>query len=210
MISEEDAAAVLSCYDKLTKKNKESFLKSAQKASFKAKQTLPLGVAFFIVKRGTVGAFCVGESGNEAFAYGVPKESACLVSEQLRYVFSQPTEIVWLTEIGLESMRSSTLFSAYLADTMKRQEEDLVAHFTAVMFTDVEKRLAGFLYSVANRSRTHCIMLTQEEIAKFVGTSREVVTRKLKQWEEEGVVSAARGKVFIKNKDLLKKKCALR
>ena len=46
---------------------------------------------------------------------------------------------------------------------------------------------------------------THEQIAKLMGTAREVVTRMLKYFSTEGYVELMRGKVKILNKKALEK-----
>ena len=52
-----------------------------------------------------------------------------------------------------------------------------------------------------NRSKSHSstISTTHEQIAKNLGTAREVVSRMLKYFEKEGLVSLGRGTVTIKD-----------
>lgn len=46
-------------------------------------------------------------------------------------------------------------------------------------------------------------MITHEKIANHLGTAREVVTRMLKYFQEEGMVNLSRGKIMIVNRDKL-------
>ena len=50
-----------------------------------------------------------------------------------------------------------------------------------------------------NRSNSSTISTTHEQIAKNLGTAREVVSRMLKYFEKEGLVSLGRGTVTIKD-----------
>ena len=66
-----------------------------------------------------------------------------------------------------------------------------------MMFTSFDKRLAEFLLNEIN--------MTHEQIAKLMGSAREVVTRMLKYFSTEGYVELTRGKVKIINKQALEK-----
>ena len=66
-----------------------------------------------------------------------------------------------------------------------------------MMFTSFDKRLAEFLLNEIN--------MTHEQIAKLMGSAREVVTRMLKYFSTEGYVEITRGKVKIINKQALEK-----
>ncbi|MFA7664352.1 MAG: helix-turn-helix domain-containing protein, partial [Clostridia bacterium] len=44
-----------------------------------------------------------------------------------------------------------------------------------------------------------------EQIAKALASAREVISRQLKDFEEDGIVELGRGKIEIRDKDALKK-----
>lgn len=46
--------------------------------------------------------------------------------------------------------------------------------------------------------------LSHREIAQFIGTSREVITRAIHQLEKEGIIEGGRGQLLIKDLDKLK------
>ena len=48
------------------------------------------------------------------------------------------------------------------------------------------------------------IHLTHEEVARFIGSAREVVTKVLKYFVEEGTVALSRGKIEIIDKGKLR------
>lgn len=74
-----------------------------------------------------------------------------------------------------------------------------------MMFTSFDKRLAEFLLNESNSTHSNIINMTHEQIAKLMGTAREVVTRMLKYFSTEGYVELTRGKVKIINKQALEK-----
>ena len=47
--------------------------------------------------------------------------------------------------------------------------------------------------------------MTHEQIAKYVGSAREVVSRMLKYFENEGYVNLSRGKIEVIDKVQLKR-----
>jgi CRP/FNR family transcriptional regulator len=74
-----------------------------------------------------------------------------------------------------------------------------------ILFMSFDKRLAIFLVDESSRTQTDTIGLTHEQIAKYVGSAREVVSRMLKYFAEEGIVELSRGGVKILDKKKLKK-----
>lgn len=74
-----------------------------------------------------------------------------------------------------------------------------------MIFTSFDKRLAQFLLNESKRLNSLEIHLTHEQIAKFMGSAREVVTRMLKYFSTEQYVTLTRGKITIINKEALEK-----
>ena len=54
-----------------------------------------------------------------------------------------------------------------------------------MLFNDLTKRLSDFLMEIYERDNDTEIKITQEEIAKNIGSSREGVSRMLKKFEKE-------------------------
>lgn len=74
-----------------------------------------------------------------------------------------------------------------------------------IIFTSFDKRLAEFLLNESDATNSNEINMTHEQIAKLMGTAREVVTRMLKYFSTENYVHLTRGKVTILDKNALKK-----
>ena len=104
------------------------------------------------------------------------------------------------------------------------QESLPVANFTnqlmASRFTEVmwlldqilsksfDARLAAFLLEEAGVRQSMELPLTHEQIAGHLGTAREVVTRMLKNFQQEGWVKLSRGSVDIIDGQGLRSLCA--
>ena len=66
-----------------------------------------------------------------------------------------------------------------------------------IMWKSVDKRLANFLLEEAALENSDVLKLTHETIANHLGTAREVVTRMLRYFQNEGYVKLTRGAVEI-------------
>ncbi len=73
-----------------------------------------------------------------------------------------------------------------------------------ILFMSVDKRLAIFLIDEANRTKSDTIELTHEQIARYMGSAREVVSRMLKYFSNEGLVEVSRKGVKITDKNRLR------
>ena len=74
-----------------------------------------------------------------------------------------------------------------------------------VLFSSFDKRLAAFLLEQSVIDNSSTINITHEEIAKHLGSAREVVTRMLKYFQNEDMVTLFRGGITISDKEKMEK-----
>ncbi|MBQ8787477.1 MAG: Crp/Fnr family transcriptional regulator [Oscillospiraceae bacterium] len=73
-----------------------------------------------------------------------------------------------------------------------------------ILFMSMDKRLAIFLSDECARTGSDVVNLTHEQIAKYMGSAREVVSRTMKYFSNEGIVEASRKGVKILDKSKLR------
>ena len=71
------------------------------------------------------------------------------------------------------------------------------------LFMTLDKRLAIFLLEQSNIEEADIIMITHERIANHLGSAREVITRMLKYFQNEGIVLLNRGSINIIDRNKL-------
>lgn len=74
-----------------------------------------------------------------------------------------------------------------------------------ILFMSMDKRLAIFLTDESARTGKDTITLTHEQIARYMGSAREVVSRMLKYFANEGIVEVSRKGIHILDKKRLRK-----
>ena len=72
-----------------------------------------------------------------------------------------------------------------------------------IMWKSFDKRLAAFLLEEAQLEDSPVLKTTHETIANHLGTAREVVTRMLRYFQSEGMVTLTRGTIEISDKKRL-------
>ena len=73
-----------------------------------------------------------------------------------------------------------------------------------VLFMSFDTRLAIFLLDESARTGSATLKLTHEQIAQHMGSAREVVTRMLRYFADEGYVRLSRGMVELVDKAALR------
>ena len=71
------------------------------------------------------------------------------------------------------------------------------------MWKSFDKRLAAFLLEEQRLEGSAILKITHDRIAAHMGTAREVVTRMLRYFQNEGMVRIARGSIELTNMDKL-------
>ena len=71
------------------------------------------------------------------------------------------------------------------------------------MWRSFDKRLAAFLLEEASLEGTDILSITHETIGNHLGSPREVVTRMLRYFQNEGMVKLTRGIVELTDRKKL-------
>ena len=83
---------------------------------------------------------------------------------------------------------------------------DVMWVFQQIVFMSMDRRLAIFLCDEAAKTKSDILHLTHEQIAKYVGSAREVVSRMLKYFAAEGIIRYSRAEgIRILDKERLRR-----
>ena len=74
-----------------------------------------------------------------------------------------------------------------------------------ILFMSMDRRLAIFLTDESARTGSDTLTLTHEQIARYMGSAREVVSRMLKYFANEGIVEVSRKGIRILDKKRLRR-----
>ena len=102
-------------------------------------------------------------------------------------------------------MESNPYVGLYMYRQTAERFSDVMWMMQQILFMGADRRVAIFLWDeTAGKGRTS-LSMTHDEIARNIGSAREVVTRVLKYLSEEGAVSLKRGRVEILDRERLQK-----
>lgn len=169
------------------------------------------GVLF--VLSGGLRAFLLSESGREITLFRLRAGECCvlaascimpMVSVDITINAKGPTEVLVVDSTCFANVaRRNVELEAFMYRQSTERLSDVLRVMQNALFSDAGTRLATFLLEEMEREGTGELRLTHEEIARNVGTAREVVTRSLKQLSESGVVRLSRGTVSVLEPSLL-------
>lgn len=169
-----------------------------------------------LVRSGCLRVYMLSEEGKEITLFRLFPGDMCMLSASC--VLKSITFDVF---VDSEEKSECVVISgiAYSSLTERRPEvkiftlETAVSRFSEVMwamqqilFMSFDRRLAIFLLDESSKTGSDTIKLTHEQIAKYIGSAREVVTRMLGYFSQEDLVSLSRSEgIKLKDKKRLLK-----
>ena len=94
-------------------------------------------------------------------------------------------------------MEESPAAANYTNELMASRFSDVMWLIEEIMWKSLDKRIADFLLEETAIEGSNRLQMTHETIANHLGTRREVVTRMLRYFQEEGLVKLSRGVVEL-------------
>ena len=100
-------------------------------------------------------------------------------------------------------MEENPYVGLYMYRSATERFSDVMWTMQQILFMGIDQRVASFLWDEMLHQGPE-IAMTHEEIARLIGSAREVVSKVLKYLSEEEVVELGRGKVRILAKEKLR------
>ena len=161
--------------------------------------------AIALLISGVVRVYKIGETGREITLYRFGLGESCILtanailSQQsfpaIATVEQEAEAVMIPADTFRDWVRRYDLWRGFVFDLLSQRLTSVMAIVDDVVFRRVDTRLASFLL---NRSQTeNPILITHQEIATELGSSREVISRILEGFASEGLVRPARGTVEI-------------
>ena len=210
--------AVFPVWDKLTKQQQDRLLGSLITRSVKKGTVLHNGsmdcTGLLLIQSGQLRAYMLSEEGREITLYRLFDMDMCLFSASciMRSIQFEVTieaekdTDLWIipAEVYRGIMEESAPVANYTNELMASRFSEVMWLIEQILWKSFDKRLAAYLADEQVKSHSSTISTTHEQIAKNLGTAREVVSRMLKYFEKEALVSLGRGTVTIKDSQKLR------
>ena len=208
----------LPVFNKLTKLQQETLATSAFVRKFKKSEIVHNGsidcTGLFIVLCGQLRAFTNSDDGREITLYRLFERDICLFSVScilngIQFDITVSAEkdaevLVIPSDIYKSVMEVSAPLANYTNEVMASRFSDVMWLVDQIMWKSFDKRLADFLLNEANIEGCDILKITHETIGNHLGNPREVVTRMLKHFAEDGLISLSRGTIELVDKKGLK------
>ena len=166
-----------------------------------------------LVRSGQLRAYILSEEGREVTIYRLFDRDLCLLSascimRSIQFditVEAEKDTDLWMipAEVYRRIMTESAPLSNYTNEIMAARFSEVMWLVEQIMWKSMDRRVAAFLLEEAAIEDAELLRLTHETIANHLGTHREVVTRMLRYFQDEGMVRLARGSVELLDKKRL-------
>ncbi len=192
-------------WEELNDWERNTFIHSSQKVKFSKGATVHDGgecTGVILIKSGVLRLYLLSDEGKEVTLYRLfPGEmcifSASCVLDSITFdVFidaEEDSECVVVGGCAYEGVwQKSDAVKIFTYETALSRFSDVMWVMQQILFMSMDKRLAIFLLDETSKNGSDTVKLTHEQIAKYMGSAREVVTRMLKYFVSEGLISASR------------------
>jgi len=160
-----------------------------------------------IVTRGSIRVMRTDEDGRELLLYYIKAGESCIMSflggmhqdtSKVKAIAEEETEILFIPidKVSL-LIKEYPEWLDYIFRLYHKRFEELLEVVNAVAFKKMDERLLNFIKRKCELTKSHTLYVTHEQLANELGTARVVVSRLLKQMEDEGLVTLGRNKISL-------------
>lgn len=161
-----------------------------------------------IILSGSVKVSKLDEEGRETLLYYLNGMDSCVMSLNYCLNPSQKTEIIAVVEdkttmVTVPVFKIPDFFAKYpswrqyVFSNYQKRYDDLLMVVEDVLYKKLDERLIKLLEGKSQSSNEKVFFLTHEELANDLSTSREVISRVLKQLEKNGKVKMSRNRLEL-------------
>jgi CRP/FNR family transcriptional regulator len=207
----------LTFWDKLSGEEKELILNHVSRATYRKGEHIHSGesdcVGILLIRKGELRTYILSEDGREITLYRLNEGNICILSAScilkdvtfdIHIDAEQDSEVLVIQpdvfqRISDENVHVENFTYRKALDHFS----DVIWVMKQIIFMSFDRRLAIFLLDEAERCGSNTILLTHDQMARYMGSAREVVSRMLKYFANEGYVELTRGGVKILNSETL-------
>lgn len=160
-----------------------------------------------IVIKGVMKVVRTEEDGREILLYYIKAGESCIMSflggmhnetSKVKAEVEEDAEILFLPveKVSL-FIKEYPQWLDYIFRLYHKRFEELLEIVNAIAFKKVDERMLALLNKKTALTGNKTLSITHEQLANELGTARVVVSRLLKQLEENGVVQLGRNKISL-------------
>lgn len=160
-----------------------------------------------VVTKGSIKVLRTEEDGREILLYYIKAGESCVMSflggiqgetSKVKAEVEEDAEILFLpTEKVSSLIKTHPEWLDYIFKLYHKRFEELLDMVNEVTFKKIDERLMNLLHKKSELGKSKIIQTTHEQLANELGTARVVVSRVLKQFEEDRKLKLGRNKIEL-------------
>ncbi|MBL8702096.1 MAG: Crp/Fnr family transcriptional regulator [Alphaproteobacteria bacterium] len=169
---------------------------------------------FVMLRAGTVRVQLLSDTGHEIVLYRVRPGETCVITTSCLIahdaysaegIADGPVDALVVPMAVFESLlATSPVFRGFVMGAFGTRLAELMHRIDDVAFRPIDARLAARLLASAGDE----VATTHQALAIELGTAREVISRRLKLFERDGLVALGRGTVELRDREGLRRVAA--
>ena len=185
---------------------RSAILRTAKKGEVVHRGTMDC-LGLLLICSGQMRVYFTSDDGREITMFRLFEHDVCLFSAActMRSIqFDTTVEVekdsqFWIVPPATfkQLMNESLPVSNYINEVISSYFTEAMWLIEQIMWKSFDKRLAGFLLEESSLEGEPVLKITHEKIANHMGSAREVVTRMLRYFQNEGLVKLHRGAIEI-------------
>ena len=160
-----------------------------------------------IVTNGSIRVMRMDEDGREILLYYIKAGESCIMSflgglhqdtSKVKAVAEENMEILFIPidKVNL-LIKEFPEWLDFIFRLYHKRFEELLEVVNDVAFKKLDERILNFIKKKCEVNKSNTISITHEQLANELGTARAVVSRLLKQIEDEGIIKLGRNKITL-------------
>lgn len=160
---------------------------------------------FVYLLAGSVRVNLLSESGHSVLLYRLSSGDTCVLTTSCllshdnynaeAIVEEDVTLLVMSAEKFRDALNNSDSFRQFVFASFSNRLSAVIKKVDEVAFQPIESRLASAL--LHSHAINQTISITHDQLAMEVGSAREVISRKLSLWQNNGLIDRGRGKLTL-------------
>lgn len=162
-----------------------------------------------LVIDGSIKIMRMDDEGKELFLYYLEPGETCALSltccsaarpSEIKAVVEEPATIIFVP-VQLHEQWSDEFkqWKDFVSSTYQQRFQEMLIALDAVAFKRMDERLMRYIVTKMKQLKANELHTTHQEIANELGTSREVISRLLKQLEKKKWIELGRNVIYIRD-----------
>lgn len=162
-----------------------------------------------IVMDGSIKISRMDDEGRELFLYFLDAGETCALSltccsaskpSEIKAVVEEDATIIAIPITAIDQFSEEfKQWKDFVATTYQNRFQEMLVALDAVAFKRMDERLMGYIVKKMKQLKTNELHTTHQEIANELTTSREVISRLLKQLERKKWIELGRNVIYIRD-----------